>query len=70
VLDGGLLPLEHHHLMRRFWKKRGFWHGSTARLAWGLIARLAPPATPFRPDGLVGRHAAANEARTRELNSQ
>ena len=24
VLDTGLLPLGHHQLLRRFWKKRGF----------------------------------------------
>jgi hypothetical protein len=30
-----------HHALRRFWKSaRGFWHGPTARLAWGLIALL------------------------------
>jgi len=41
MLDAVLLPLGRHHALRRFWKSaRGFWHGSTARLAWGLIALL------------------------------
>jgi ABC-type uncharacterized transport system fused permease/ATPase subunit len=39
--DPPLLPLGRHHALRRFWKSaRGFWHGPTARLAWGLIALL------------------------------
>ena len=41
MLDAGLQTLGRHHLLRRFWKSaRGFWHGPTARLAWGLIALL------------------------------
>jgi putative ATP-binding cassette transporter len=41
MLDAILLPLGRHHALRRFWKSaRGFWHGPTARLAWGLIALL------------------------------
>jgi putative ATP-binding cassette transporter len=41
VLDAVLLPLRRHHALRRFWKSaRGFWQGTTARLAWGLIALL------------------------------
>jgi putative ATP-binding cassette transporter len=41
MLDTGLLALRRHHALRRFWKSaRGFWHGPTARLAWGLIALL------------------------------
>jgi hypothetical protein len=41
MLDAVLLPLGRHHALRRFWKSaRGFWHGSTAGLAWGLIALL------------------------------
>ena len=41
MLDAVLLPLGRHHELRRFWKSaRGFWHGSTAGLAWGLIALL------------------------------
>src|SRR5688572_3047317 len=41
MLDAGLQTLGRHHLLGRFWKSaRGFWHGPTARLAWGLIALL------------------------------
>ncbi len=41
VPDAGLLPLEPHHPLRRFWRSaRGFWRGPTARLAWGLMALL------------------------------
>ena len=41
MLEAVLLPLGRHHALRRFWKSaRGFWHGPTARLAWGLIALL------------------------------
>lgn len=41
MFDAGLLPLGRHHSLRRFWKSaRGFWHGPTTRLAWGLIALL------------------------------
>jgi vitamin B12/bleomycin/antimicrobial peptide transport system ATP-binding/permease protein len=41
VFDARLLPLGRDHPLRRFWKSaRGFWHGPTARLAWGLISLL------------------------------
>jgi vitamin B12/bleomycin/antimicrobial peptide transport system ATP-binding/permease protein len=41
MLDAVLLPLGRHHALRRFWRSaRGFWHGPTARLAWGLIGLL------------------------------
>jgi vitamin B12/bleomycin/antimicrobial peptide transport system ATP-binding/permease protein len=41
VLDAGLLPLGLDHPLHRFWKSaRDFWHGATARLAWGPIALL------------------------------
>lgn len=41
MLDAGLLVLRRHHLLGRFWQSaRGFWHGPTARLAWGLVALL------------------------------
>jgi putative ATP-binding cassette transporter len=41
VLDAVLLPVKRHHALRRFWKSaRGFWHGPTAWLAWGVIALL------------------------------
>src|SRR5688572_2260066 len=41
MLDVGLQVLRRHHVLGRFWKSaRGFWHGPTARLAWGLIALL------------------------------
>ena len=41
MFDAALLPLVRNHLLRRFWQSaRGFWHGPTARLAWGLIALL------------------------------
>jgi putative ATP-binding cassette transporter len=41
MLDAGLQALGRHHVLGRFWKSaRGFWHGPTARLAWGLIALL------------------------------
>jgi ABC-type uncharacterized transport system fused permease/ATPase subunit len=41
VFDAGLLSFGRHHPLRRFWTSaRGFWHGPTARLAWGLIALL------------------------------
>ena len=41
MFDAVLPPFERHRPLRRFWKSaRGFWRGSTARLAWGLIALL------------------------------
>lgn len=41
MYDAGLLTPGRQHPLRRFWKSaRGFWHGPTARLAWGLIALL------------------------------
>ena len=41
MFDTRLLPLGRDHPLRRFWKSaRGFWHGPTARLAWGLISLL------------------------------
>ncbi|WP_147156312.1 SbmA/BacA-like family transporter, partial [Reyranella soli] len=41
MLDVGLQVLRRHHVLGRFWKSaRGFWHGPTARLAWGLVALL------------------------------
>jgi putative ATP-binding cassette transporter len=41
VLDAILLPVKRQNALRRFWQSaRGFWHGPTARLAWGLIALL------------------------------
>ena len=41
MINAGLLLRGRHPPVRRFWKSaRGFWHGPTARLAWGLIALL------------------------------
>ena len=41
MFDPGLLPIGPHHPLRRFWQSaRHFWHGPTARLAWGLVAVL------------------------------
>jgi hypothetical protein len=41
IFDAGLQTLGRRHLLGRFWKSaRGFWHGPTALLAWGLIALL------------------------------
>ncbi len=41
MFDTSLLLLGAHHPLRRFWQSAcGFWQGSTARLAWGLIALL------------------------------
>ena len=38
---GGNAASSRHRPLLRFWKSaRGFWHGPTARLAWGLIALL------------------------------
>jgi len=41
VFDASLLLAGPRHPLRRFWQSaRHFWHGPTARLAWGLIALL------------------------------
>ncbi len=41
MFDTGLLSLGHDRSLRRFWRTaRGFLHGTTARLAWGLISLL------------------------------
>lgn len=41
MFDAGLLLAMPRHPLRRFWQSaRHFWHGPTARLAWGLIATL------------------------------
>ncbi|WP_439613165.1 SbmA/BacA-like family transporter [Reyranella sp.] len=41
MFDASLLQVARRQPLRRFWRSaRHFWHGPTARLAWGLIAAL------------------------------